>query len=135
MRVARDRDDFVRRLRERGIDAVFRTNDAGRLYGATFIDHKRKEVYNGSALGKEFSANVFHRLFNETRMEQPDHTTREDVRSGQENFSFSPDGRETALEQIFGIFDFPVTDGRDYEEEAFQRQMKRRKKKKQQRHI
>jgi hypothetical protein len=136
MRTARNRDDFVRKLRDRGIDTVFRTNDAGRLYGATFIDHNRKEVYNGSALGKEFSANVFHKLFNETQPEQPDNTTKETIRSGQENFSFSPPDRETALEQFLGIFDISfIPDGRDYEEEAFQRQMKRRRKKKQQRHV
>jgi hypothetical protein len=136
MKTARGKDDFTQKLRESGIDAVFRTNDSGRLYGATFIDHRRKEVYNGSALGKEFSANVFHKLFNGTQAEQADNTTREAVRTGQENVPFSSPGRETALEQVFGIFDFPVAgDGRDYEEEAFLRQTKRRKKKKQQRHI
>jgi hypothetical protein len=135
MKTTRDRAAFISLLHNKGIDAIFRTNDTGRLYGATFIDHRRKEVYNGSALGKEFSANVFHRLFNETQMEQPDPTTKEAVRFGQEHVSFSPPDKETALEQVFGLFDFPVTDGRDYEEEAFQRQMKRRKKKKQQRHV
>lgn len=136
MKTAKGRDDFIQKLRERGIDAVFRTNDAGRLYGATFIDHRRKEVYNGSALGKEFSANVFHRLFNET--ETPRVTP---LPQGTEDFphnelSFSSPDKETALEQVFGIFDFPFTDdGRDYEEEAFQRQMKRRKRKKRQRHL
>ena len=65
MKKTGDREQFTSILHDKGIDAVFRTNDAGRLYGATFIDHNRKEVYNGSALGKEFSANVFYKLFNE----------------------------------------------------------------------
>ena len=59
-----DRETFVRLLAGKGIDAVFRENDEGRIYGATFIDHKNREVYNGSRLGKEFSANAFERLFN-----------------------------------------------------------------------
>jgi hypothetical protein len=135
LKTAKGKDDFVQKLRARGIDAVFRTNDAGRLYGATFIDHRRKEVYNGSTLGKEFSANVFHKLFNETQPE----TGRDEIPGIHkphldEAFLFSSPDRETALEQIFGIFDF-TDDGRDYEEEAFQRQMKRRKKKKQQRYL
>jgi hypothetical protein len=136
MKTAKGKDDFIEKLRERGIDAVFRTNDTGRLYGATFIDHHRKEVYNGSVLGKEFSANIFHKLFNETQPEHPDNTAKKDIHSEHENFSFSSSDRATSLEQVFGIFDFPfIDDVRDYEEEAFQRQMKRRRKKKQQRHL
>jgi hypothetical protein len=65
MKATRDREKFISLLQGSGIDVVFRTNDAGRLYGAAFIDHNRKEVYNGSVLGKEFSANTFHKLYNE----------------------------------------------------------------------
>jgi hypothetical protein len=141
LKTAKSKDDFIQKLRDRKIDAVFRTNEAGRLYGATFIDHRRKEVYNGSALGKEFSANVFHKLFNEISQETPSKTGRGETPGmhsphPDEVFPFSSPDRGTALEDVFGIFDFPFTnDGRDYEEEAFQRQMKRRKKKKQQRHL
>lgn len=59
----RDRALFERELMRQGIGVVFRTNDAGRIYGATFIDHADKTVFNGSRLGKEFSANVFNDLF------------------------------------------------------------------------
>lgn len=51
-------------LGEKGIDVVFRGNENGRIYGVTFIDHRNREAYNGSRLGKEFSANVFEQLFN-----------------------------------------------------------------------
>lgn len=59
----RDRALFERELMRQGIGVVFRTNDTGRIYGATFIDHADKTVFNGSRLGKEFSANVFNDLF------------------------------------------------------------------------
>ena len=59
----RDRVLFERELMRQGIGVVFRTNDAGRIYGTTFIDHADKTVFNGSRLGKEFSANVFNDLF------------------------------------------------------------------------
>ena len=59
----RDRVLFERELMRQGIGVVFRTNEAGRIYGATFIDHADKTVFNGSRLGKEFSANVFNDLF------------------------------------------------------------------------
>lgn len=57
-------DRFAARLREQYIDAVFRTNKSGRIYGVTFIDHNTRTVVNGSRLGKDLSANVFHELFN-----------------------------------------------------------------------
>ena len=59
----RDRALFERELLRQGIGVVFRQNDAGRIYGATFINHSDKTVFNGSRLGKEFSANVFNALF------------------------------------------------------------------------
>lgn len=59
-----NREDFIRLLGEKGIDVVFRENEEGRIYGVTFIDHRNREVYNGSRLGKEFSANAFEQLFN-----------------------------------------------------------------------
>lgn len=138
MKATRNKEMFTALLKKNGIDVVFRENTEGRLYGATFIDHNRKEVYNGSALGKEFSANIFHKLFNEIPQDTQSKTdSKEEIQTdfrGKENSFVAPDNRETAIEQIFGIFDLPFTDdGRDYEEEAFQRQMKRRKKKQQRR--
>lgn len=55
---------FARRLKEADIEVVYRTNPEGRLYGITFIDHTGRTVFNGSRLGKAFSANVFNELFN-----------------------------------------------------------------------
>ena len=57
------RDEFRQLLKADGIDAVFRMNPIGRIYGVTFIDHNTGIVANGSVLGKEFSANVFNELY------------------------------------------------------------------------
>src|SRR5665648_816002 len=51
------------KLRVVNIDLVLRRNDQRRIYGVTFIDHKDRCVFNGSRLGKEFSANVFNDRF------------------------------------------------------------------------
>ena len=59
--------EVERRLLERGISAVFRHNEDGRLIGATFIDHKGKNVYNGSNLSKDLAANSWYALFTEGR--------------------------------------------------------------------
>lgn len=60
MNSAKDEGSFKKMLRKAGIDTVVRENAAGRIYGITFIDHKSKTVWNGSQLGKQYSANVFH---------------------------------------------------------------------------
>ena len=102
-----NREDFVRLLGEKGIDVVFRENEKGRIYGVTFIDHRNREVYNGSRLGKEFSANAFEQLFNRPQS----------------------DSKESAIEQAFGIFS-PDINGPDPQEEALARRLQRKKKKK-----
>ena len=56
--------EFTAELRKNGIDAVFRENDAGRIYGVTFIDRTTHQVFNGSRLGKEYAANAFEAWFN-----------------------------------------------------------------------
>lgn len=120
-----NREDFIRLLNGRGIDVVFRENGEGRIYGATFIDHRNREVYNGSRLGKEFSANAFERLFNNPGnipdLDAPMPDT--GLQSG-----FSSD-MESAIEQAFGIFDFEAN-GPDPQEEALARRLYHKKKKK-----
>lgn len=63
MHATRTKDEFVRYLKDRHIDAVIRENKAGRIYGVTFIDHNTRTVLNGSRLGKQYAANVFEQLF------------------------------------------------------------------------
>jgi len=113
------RDEFRQLLKADNIDAVFRINPTGRIYGVTFIDHKAGIVANGSVLGKEFSANAFNELYPaqkevrqaaeqhmEQRHEQPSHTA----------------------ESVFGIVNtiLDLADTQAYEEQ--QRQIQRRKK-------
>jgi hypothetical protein len=144
LRTARNRRDFEAALSKQNITAIFRANEDGRIYGATFIDHEQKCVFNGSRLGKEFSANVFHDLFN-----QPANYQINTISPNRPNCPISPPSpqflppsnsfenpshdRETHGSDTTGsIFDFfssgaaPTT---DYEEEAFTRRLKKRKKK------
>jgi len=50
-------DEVIKSLEKQGIITVKRENNEGRLYGVTFVDHRTKCVFNGSALGKKYSAN------------------------------------------------------------------------------
>jgi hypothetical protein len=50
------RKTFVSELQNQNIHLVFRQNDQGLIYGLTFVDHQNKTVFNGSDLGKSYSA-------------------------------------------------------------------------------
>jgi hypothetical protein len=43
-------------LEKQGISAVLRQNEDGLIYGITYVDHKTQNVFNGSGLGKAYSA-------------------------------------------------------------------------------
>lgn len=47
---------LIMELKKVGVDLVLRKNEQGLIYGTTFIDHFKKTVFNGSALGKAYSA-------------------------------------------------------------------------------
>ncbi|WP_276348126.1 relaxase/mobilization nuclease domain-containing protein [Daejeonella sp. JGW-45] len=47
---------LISELRRSGISLILRQNEQGLIYGATFIDHDNKTVFNGSDLGKAYSA-------------------------------------------------------------------------------
>jgi len=48
--------ELVQTLEKDGINTVFRKNTEGLLYGITYVDHTTKCVFNGSTLGKQYSA-------------------------------------------------------------------------------
>lgn len=50
--------DLVKELKKQGIDVVLRQNKEDLIYGITYVDHQTKCVFNGSALGKQYSAKV-----------------------------------------------------------------------------
>lgn len=47
---------FIQALKKEGIAALVRQNADGIIYGITYVDHRTKCVFNGSAIGKPYSA-------------------------------------------------------------------------------
>lgn len=87
-RECRSESEFRAKLRQEGVDVLFRRNEEGRIYGATFIDHTTRTVLNGSRLGKEFSANVFNDLYSgkQEQVQEPLQNTRlSDVYNNQQS--------------------------------------------------
>ncbi len=132
LRQTTNRAKFISALKTKGIDTVLRETDAGRIYGATFIDHNTGCVLNGSRLGKELSANALQEHFAsplaDTRL--PNFAPPYEPTSLTEQVSQQEVSSGGGLDLL--SFD---TQGTDSDEEAFIRQMKRKKKKKEQRKM
>lgn len=155
---ATDKDDFTAKLKDCGIDVVFRYTDEGRIYGVTFIDHNTMTVLNGSRLGKQFSANALNERFNNPQAQptndvpvpdtpvivpEPEQTTHthSDTQSQSGNTQAPSDGQHQSASSHsttdYGDSDFtlPGLDlfqpGQPFnpDEEEFRRRMQRKKKK------
>lgn len=57
---------FTFELQKQQIQPIFRQNEQGFTYGVTFVDHKNKTVFNGSALGKAYGAKALTERFAHT---------------------------------------------------------------------
>ena len=150
------KDDFTSKLKNCGIDVVFRYTDEGRIYGVTLIDHNTMTVLNGSRLGKQFSANALNERFNNPQtqptndVQAPDTPVTEqpqtaDTHSGTQSQSGNTQQSSGTQQQSvptqstsdYGDSDFtlPGLDlfqpGQSFnpDEEEFRRRMQRKKKK------
>lgn len=125
-----DKEKFIATLKAKGIDTVLRYTDEGRIYGATFIDHRTGCVLNGSRMGKELSANALQEHFTLPYAGQPpiplsvpaDDRTDAPQRSVPSSGDWEHSGGMGLLT--------PESPAVDAEEEAFIRAMQRKKKKK-----
>jgi hypothetical protein len=121
----KNRKDFEKQLLKNQISVLFRENESGRIYGVTFIDHRQKFVFNGSRLGKEFSANVFQEKFNGNEQSSEQKKSPEFVPP---QSTFTPD----SMLDLSGLLAIEGR-GENPEEEAFIRRMKRKKRRKRKR--
>ena len=138
-----DELSFKKQLGEQGINVVVRRNDTGRIYGITFIDHNSKSVWNGSRLGKEFSANTFNDYWNNNI--KPDIKEPVELQSKMSR----PNDAGLPAEEPHHLFDFlntnekhedgliealggllPEAQGEDYEEQDFANKMNKKRKRK-----
>ena len=132
-------------LIKEGINTVVRRNEEGRIYGITFIDHESRSVWNGSQLSRNLSANTFNDLWKEQSAEQTPKVIPSDTelpltnQSGTDEkeeihpfFDFLGEGNsDIALDDFGWISLLPATtQGADYEDSAFENQMKKKKYKK-----
>lgn len=144
MHTATGEADFKKQLIEQGINTVVRRNDEGRIYSMTFIDHESRTVWNGSALDKNLSANVFNDWWKEEAVADRQSTEQ----TSSTNLPTAGKNNADEKEETHSLFDFlnkeqptddfglidglggllPEAQGEDYEEQAFANRMKKKKK-------
>lgn len=129
-------------LIQHGINTVIRRNEQDRIYGITFIDHNTRNVFNGSQLGKQFSANVFQELFSSHDLKLNQNKIVQPIIINQTNST----NNTTTSDHLHPFFDFMAnlsnidgfgfleslltgTFAEDPEEQAFEYQMKKKRKK------
>mgnify|MGYP003575975220 CR=1 FL=1 len=62
------RKRFINDAEKQGINVLFKQNENGQVFGVTYVDHKQKCVFNGSDLGKDYSAKaMMERLASQTK--------------------------------------------------------------------
>ncbi len=123
-----DKDKFVATLKGKGIDTVLRYTEEGRIYGATFIDHRTGCVLNGSRMAKELSANALQEHFTLPYAGLPPVPLSVPMEAGKDMRGQSASDDESMAGGV-GLLtsEGPAVDA---EEEAFIRAMRRKKKKK-----
>lgn len=137
-----DEQTFKKQLIDQGINIVVRRNDAGRIYGVTFIDHNSKAVWNGSRLAKELSANTFNDYWNNKinhdikapAIQQAKTPTFNDANFHAEEPHHFFDFLNTAEKDQDGLIEalgglLPQACGEDYQEQIFTNRIKKKRKK------
>ncbi len=64
-------ESLIKSLEKDGINTVKRQNNEGIIYGITYVDHHTKSVFNGSDLGKQYSAKGIQERCNHGEKLQP----------------------------------------------------------------
>ena len=115
-----------KQLAKRGIETVFRQNKDGVLYGVTFVDHQNRCVWNGSDLGKQYSAKAL-----QERCFKPEHTQAQKQTAADKQATAqsaltntAADGQDSKLLEAL----LAVEQGADYLPAHLKKQRKKKKK-------
>ncbi len=121
-------------MTEQGINTVVRSNNEGRIYGITFINHESRTVWNGSQLDRDLSANVFNEWWNngnkpELKIQDSPVSNTNTLESQPTKDLFEFITQEHSQSTDLGLFNLlPDTQGENYEEGQFANQIKKKKK-------
>lgn len=116
-------------LAKEGIAMVQRRNSNGFLYGLTYVDHKTGAVFNGSALGKSYSAKLMQERFSPLSSGEAEHTGERKLVHVAENVAGIDPKATGLIQEIAGLLGtLTATEyAPDYVSKHYTRKKKRRK--------
>lgn len=124
------------RLEEQGLCVVIRKNEGGRIYGITFIDDEKGIAFNGSRLGKGYTANKFNEYFSnpeknpfldESLYGKIDTTFQQQMQTIQSDEQESDNLVDELIDDMVGE-SFSSSGNDDWKEAAWQRKLRRQSK-------
>lgn len=94
-------DSLVTALEKEGIKAVLRQNKEGIIYGLTYVDHRTKCVFNGSDLGKQYSAKgIQERCSQDGQLKQDEPHENQQPNNHQFRENNSPNKDQTSIKNL-----------------------------------
>lgn len=81
-------------LEREGIATVIRQNGDGIIYGITYVDHRSKSVFNGSDLGKGYSAKGIQERCKQVNLLQPNEVSKQQISRQSESLNQSIEKRQ-----------------------------------------
>ena len=137
MRTSPQTEERLRqRLEEQGLCVVIRKNEGGRIYGITFIDDEKGIAFNGSRLGKGYTANKFNEYFSnpeknpfldESLYGKIDTTFQQQMQTIQSDEQESDNLVDELIDDMVGE-SFSSSGNDDWKEAAWQRKLRRQSK-------
>lgn len=99
-------DNLIKALQRDAIHAVLRKNDEGIIYGITYIDHKTKCVFNGSDLGKQYSAKgILERCGVHNQLKQNEASQQHSTKQ-QQYQDYSVNNQQTSIKDLLTVSGF-----------------------------
>lgn len=133
-------EDLIKVLEKQGIHVALRKNKEEQIYGITYVDHQTKCVFNGSALGKQYSAKAIQERCLQEGVFEPNllaHSVQKHsglhplatAPEGVTNANHQPTGRTSLFPEIAKALDAVLQPEETSDYMPYQLKKKRRKKK------
>ena len=118
-------------LEKEKINLVIRQNDNGIVYGLTYIDHNTKCVFNGSDIGKEYSAKVILEKCGIAQLiPGQNKSTEPEISNDKKELTHEPDKQHEQLQDSSNLLDILMAPKEEYNYLPYELRKQKRKKRK-----
>jgi Relaxase/Mobilisation nuclease domain len=106
---------FKLALEKEKINLVIRQNDNGIVYGLTYIDHNTKCVFNGSDIGKEYSAKaILEKCGIAQLIPGQNKSIEQGISAGEKEFRSDPEKQHEQMDDSSKLLDILMTGKEEY---------------------